>query len=117
MDLSRPIPCLRRPSQRNGLLSNMRFDECLLGAAARLEISFENPGALTCCMRDSMHAAGTTSHLRCKLAETAGLNNMGGNKVDLNAAGSGAETMVETATRGYQNNFPILSGLKFLSLP
>ena len=49
-------------------------------------------------MRASIHADGMTSLPRCDLAETAGLDDMGGTEFD--AVGSDMETTVEMATRG-----------------
>ena len=45
---------------------------------ASIETSFENPAAWKCCMKASMRADGMTSHSRCDLDETAGVDDMEG---------------------------------------
>ena len=57
---SRSIPAAQLV-KRSHLSSYTRFVEVLLGAAASLETSYENPAAWKCCMRASMHAEGMTS--------------------------------------------------------
>ena len=82
----------------------------LLGAAASLETSFENPAAWKCCMRASIHADGVTSSLKCNLVET-GLDVTGETKVDPHPAGSGVETRLKWSLRGDQNDLADLSDL------
>ena len=111
------IPCfVDQAVKRSHLSSYMQFAQCLLGAAASLEISSEKPAAWKCTMQASMCADGMASHPRCNLVETAGLDSMEETKVDPHRAGSGEET---TAERGHQwsdqNDFALLSSLKFLN--
>ena len=92
----------------------MRFVEYLLYATARIETSSENPAAWQCCIRASLHADVVTSHPRCVLVKTTGLDGMKGTKVDPDTAASDAETTVETATRANHDDQEALSDAKFL---
>ena len=47
-----------------------------------------------------MHTDVMTTHPRCNLVETAGIDSTRETKVGPHTAGSGVETMAKTATRG-----------------
>ena len=93
----------------------MQFVEDLLGAAASLEISSENPAAWKC-MRAAMRADGKTSHLRCDLVETVGLEGTKDTEVDSNTqVDQIRKPWLRQPPGGDQNDLAVLSGSKFLN--
>ena len=93
----------------------MRFVEGLLGAAASLETSSENPAAWKCCMKAFTCANGTTSCLRCNLVETAGLDPTSKTEVNHTQLDQMQKPWLRRPQGDDQYDLASLSGSKFLN--